>query len=275
MNYIPLDGREFRLSMGLRPLDLSQWLEFGEDAKLQIQQKRELLLHSSNQVVSLEPEADAPAEELFDLLQENLRVHHGRVLVRGPKHDLIVASQNVAEDLCLMKKIDGEWRLVGACVCFPSRWSLHDKIGTSLDVIHAPVPGYAESLAIPTAKFFDRLTSDRSYWRLNWTLLDDPELFQPSPSRRDPSNDPSKWQFRVERQTLRQLPRSSAVVFTIRSYVSPASELVDLLPTFAADVYRVLKSAPDATLAYKGWRGLSEKWKTWFLTPNGSAGTLT
>ena len=87
------------------------------------------------------------------------------------------------------------------------------------------MPGYDHELARPTNGFFDRLTPGRSFWRLNWTLLDNPALFQPTATRTAPSGDLADWYFRVERQTLRQLPRSRAIVFTIRTYVTSAAAL--------------------------------------------------
>ena len=38
--------------------------------------------------------------------------------------------------------------------------------------------------------------------------------------------DPRRVRLRVERQTLRRLPRSGAIVFTIRVYLTPLEELV-------------------------------------------------
>jgi hypothetical protein len=75
------------------------------------------------------------------------------------------------------------WRLRAACVCFPSRWDLAAKIGTTLDDIHSPVPLYDQALARPTNAFFNRLTPEKSFWRLNWTLLDSPVLHQRTGAR--------------------------------------------------------------------------------------------
>lgn len=36
---------------------------------------------------------------------------------------------------------------------------------------------------------------------------------------------PERMRLRVERQTLRRLPRSGAIVFTIRVYMTPLTEL--------------------------------------------------
>ena len=251
--------------MGLRPLDLAQWLEFGDEARGQLDQKRELLREHRDDVLIVRSGTREACEELLEAVLDNLRDYHPDVRAQGGLDDdpLAAASLLVPEDLCVMVEIDGTWRLEAACVCFPSRWRLADKVGTSIDAIHSPVPGYEDDLAEPTRRFFDRL-ADRAFWRLNWTMLDDPTLFQPIPVRRPASDDPGEWLFRVERQTLRRLATSGAVIFTIRTYVTPARVLVERVEGIATDVATVLNSAPSATIDYKGWSHLCERWSDWF-----------
>jgi len=251
--------------MGLRLLDLSGWLEFGDDADDQIANKRRLLIENRDEVLSVRAGSHAACAELLDEIRVNLREFHPERPADAVGDDdlLAAASLLVPEDLCVMVNVDGQWTLEAACVCAPSRWRLSDKIATSIDAIHSPVPGYAEDLAPATRRFFDRL-ADRAFWRLNWTLLDDPALFQPTPSRRPVSDDPNEWLFRVERQTLRRLRKSGAVIFTIRTYVTVARELVDSVENFATDVRTVLASAPDDTLNYKGWQHLAARWSSWY-----------
>jgi hypothetical protein len=86
-----------------------------------------------------------------------------------------------------------QWRLEAACVCFPSRWSLGEKIGGSLGEVHSPAPSYDVEIGGPVNEFFERLSSERSFWRLNWTLLDDPELHQPRAARRCEGADQNDW----------------------------------------------------------------------------------
>ena len=69
-------------------------------------------------------------------------------------------------------------------MCFPSRWTLSEKVGQNLSAIHGPVPGYAEALGGPVEALFNRLHPDRPVWRLNWTILDTNEL-HPQPPQHD------------------------------------------------------------------------------------------
>ncbi len=246
--------------MGLRPLDMAQWLEIDEHFNEELALKATLLKDAFDVVVATNPEGDEASAELLEEVTTFLTIAHPELVhsTRAIEHPIVAASRLVQEDLCVLVKED-TWRLRAACVCFPSRWQLASKIGTTLDDIHAPVPGYDVELARPTNSFFDRLTPQRSFWRLNWTLLDSPELHQPTSARVAPSGDLGDWFFRVERQTLRQLPQTKAVVFTIRTYVASAESLRERDDTFVSSLLNALDSAPTAMKAYKGWSGVAER----------------
>jgi hypothetical protein len=94
---------------------------------------------------------------------------------------------------------------------------------------------------------------------LNWTLLDSPRLFQPASARRTPIEGLEEWYFRVERQTLRSLPRTKAVVFTIRTYVTSAAMLCRRDQMFAETLILAIETAPASVQEYKGWTGVAER----------------
>jgi hypothetical protein len=258
--YLPLDAKGWRLAMGLRPLDLSTWLEIDGHYEEERGLKTTLLRDSYDVVVATNPEGDEASLELLKEVREFLRTYRpdlALALTKG-EHPIVEASRLVQEDLCVLVK-DDTWRLRAACVCFPSRWSLATKIGTTLDDIHSPVPLYDQVLARPTSAFFDRLTPERSFWRLNWTLLDSPVLHQPFAARSSPSGDLADWYFRVERQTLRQLPQTKAIVFTIRTYVASAASLRERDESFVPTLVFALERAPSSVQTYKGWAGVAQQ----------------
>lgn len=258
--YVPLDPKGWRLSMGLRPLDLNQWLQIDEHYDEELLLKETLLERDFGAVVATNPQGDAGSSELLEEIGVFLSLHYPQLERRQSvgDHPIVQASRWVQEDLCVLVREDS-WRLRAACVCFPSRWDLASKIGTTLDDIHSPVPLYDDELARPTNAFFDRLTPEKSFWRLNWTLLDSPVLHQPTSARAAPSGTLAEWFFRVERQTLRQLPASMAIVFTIRTYVASAASLRDHDPDFVPTLLHSLESAPSSVKAYKGWTGVAER----------------
>jgi dimethylamine monooxygenase subunit A len=246
--------------MGMRPLEMSAWLEADDHFDEELVLKASLLETNYHDVVALSPAGDEGSRELLDEVKSFLLEHHPDRSRSSSldEHPIVQASRLVQEDLCVLVK-DDAWRLRAACVCFPSRWLLASKINTTLDEIHTPVPGYGDELARPTNGFFDRLTPERPFWRLNWTLLDSPTLFQPTTVRAAPSGDLADWYFRVERQTLRQLPKSRAIVFTIRTYVTSAVALSEHNDQFVPTLLHALDSAPSSTQAYKGWTGVAER----------------
>ena len=66
--------------------------------------------------------------------------------------------------------------------------------------------------------------------RYNWSIYDDPKLFQPGHSKpfvAFKKTKPYKLFLRVERQTIRKLPKNGAVLFTIRVHVDPIESILD------------------------------------------------
>lgn len=260
VRYVPVDARGWRLAMGLRPLDESKWFEVDAHRDEELALKTDLLSSKPDVVVATRPEGDQASAELLEEVLANLRTHHPSVPthVDPDEHPIVVASRLVQEDLCVLVRSDA-WRLQSASVCFPSRWSLVEKIGTTMDEIHVPVPSYDEELSQPTNALFDRLKPDRSFWRLNWTLLDSPVLHQPSAVRSSPSGRLDDWSFRVERQTLRRLANSGAIVFTIRTYVDALDVLCRTSEDFASNLLHALETAPPSMQRYKGWLGVYDQ----------------
>jgi hypothetical protein len=257
--YIPLEVKGWRMAMGLRPLTMDRWLEVDAHRDDELEQKRRLLEDSFDVVVATNPEGDEGSRELLAEVTGFLALHHPEVEVTvRDEHPIVAAARLVQEDLCVLVRSDA-WRLQAACVCFPSRWNLASKLGTTIDDIHRPVPIYDVELSRPTNAFFERLRPDRSFWRLNWTLIDSPELHQPTSARQSPHGDLANWFFRVERQTLRRLPVSEAAVFTIHNYVASAKELCDTHEEFGATLLLNLDTAPEPMQEYKGWVGVAER----------------
>jgi hypothetical protein len=121
------------------------------------------------------------------------------------------------------------WRLAAAALAFPSSWSLAEKFGQPLDRIHAAVPGFPGRMGERVARIFDNLKAEQPVWRVNWSIYDDADLHHPQSKA-----GPRRWSgaagrfgesafVRVERQTLRRLPASGDILFTIRVYVDPVA----------------------------------------------------
>lgn len=272
--------------MGLRALEAADWIEPGDDFGEQLARRRHLLDTRRNETFAALPESlDGQAEALELLLDHLFRRFPGTYaeeaghVVNGASGEsfapasfadapLELAGRLVQEDLCLMQAGEGGYRLVAAVLCFAAHWRLADKLGLPLDAIHGPVPGFAERLAGPASRFFSGLRAHRPVWRLNWSLVDTPELFLPpehrtSPVELRPEDAGDRLWLRVERQTLRRLPKTKDVLFTIRTHVAPLADVLDG-PAAAAALAARLCEMPEAMARYKNIAPMRAPLLAWF-----------
>ena len=268
-----LDG-PWRLAMALRALDPAQWIEIDEHFGPELALRRRLLAQRHDEVFAALPESGAGQAEVLELLLEHLparfpalfRHADGSIanLATGECFELDdwammpleLAGRLVQEDLCLLQRGPAGYRLVAAVLCFPAHWRLSDKLGRPLDVIHEPVPGFGERLAPTVDRFFASLQAGRPVWRANWSLVDTAERFLPPEHRKagrtlDAERAGDQLWLRVERQTLRRLPRSGDVLFGIRTYLEPLGTAVDS-PAAADALAARIAELPEPMARYKG-----------------------
>jgi dimethylamine monooxygenase subunit A len=273
--YLPFDGRPFRQRIGQRPLDLTTWIEPDDRFDLELGLKHQLLRNRHNEVFEALPFALPASEEVDALLSAHMQTYYpGLVRVAEPGlHPLDVAGRRVQEDLCLLVEREGELVLAAASLCFPGRWRLREKIGKPMLAIHQPVARYATDIGKATDDLLARLTVDRPIWRLNWSLVDDETLFQPTGHgvENGEAVPPAELFLRVERQTLRRLPDTGAILFTIRTYVRPLDR------AFGGQVDRqqlasTLETMPDDVRAYKSLTAVADQAIAWLRAGGSSAG---
>ncbi len=264
----PTDPSAFRWRLGVRPLDLDDWIELGSDADEAIAAKQSLNAEHPDTVFAVLDGVEPESSEVATALVEHLRMRwpdrYGDVRPDPALHPLDAAARLVPEDLVLLVERDGRLVFGGGSVCFPNRWDLRSKLGLSMADVHAPVAQLNEQLEAPIDSFFDRLTPSRSYWRLGWGVLDTPNWYTPldgtaAPRPVDPA--PEDLFLRVERETLRRFPKTNCVLFTIRTYVAPvlavagdrtvADRLADSLAALPDDVrgYKDVRTTADALIA--------------------------
>ena len=141
------------------------------------------------------------------------------------------------------------------------------------------MPGYPEHLTVPMDRLFHRLKVERPVWRLNWGLLDNPALFQPTGHGRlahhphiTAQNAGDMLWLRMERQTLRRLPRSRDILFTIRVHVRPLHTLATH-PERAAALAAAIRAMPPAMLQYKSFLPFLEAVLAWLDQVTATPGT--
>jgi hypothetical protein len=291
--HTPYDGSSKLFTIGLKPLDLADWIEVDGNLPAHLAEKRRLYVELPEKVFVEEPDTRAAQQEVLDLLTAHLPARFpgryrrsGEALVvdgapmsplappfNTPLLDapLVSASLLVQEDLILMRKGEDGWRLAAGSLCFPSSWVLTEKFGKALHRIHDPVPGFGPGSRPDEliARMFDGLQG-QAVERFNWSIQAGDALYHPltDAQRIDRATDrPSKFAgpddidagafIRVERQTLRKLPVSRDILFTIRIHLDPLAvlarhpEKASLAASFAAQ----LMALDQAQLDYKGLAG--------------------
>lgn len=282
--HTPYDGTSKPFTIGLKPLALDDWIEPGADLEEQLNEKVRLYAEIPEKVFVEESDSRTVQAEVLALLVEHLprrfpeiyRRDGGAMLIgtggrRVPLGadvaPLRTASLLVAEDLIVMRKGDDGWRLAAGSLCFPSSWSLVEKFGKPLQDIHAPVPGFGPGTrsADLINRMFDGLQG-QAVERYNWSIQAGSALYHPLSGQQRidrATGRPTKFPegdidgrafIRVERQTLRKLPASKDILFTIRIHMDPLRVLerhpdrATLAESFAAQ----LEAMEAAQLDYKG-----------------------
>ncbi|WP_338243638.1 heme-dependent oxidative N-demethylase family protein [Aurantiacibacter hainanensis] len=205
------------LKMGLTALGEDEWLQPDPDLAA-----RAAAFDAHPDAVQISARATAAGDELAAMLNTD--------------GGLEGAARSAHEDMCLLAPEHGEevYRLIGAAVAWPTDWHPANKMGLPLVAMHAPIHGYEEQLASGVDHFMAKLKPGRIFGRCNWFVA-------PTPARRWIDTAPPQETFaavtaenagetvfvRCERQTLRRLPQTGAVLFTIGVYLAPLGSLSD------------------------------------------------
>ena len=278
--HTPYDGSAKAFQIGLKPLELAEWIDVDDRLTAYLDEKDRVRAEHGAEVFVAEAGTEAAQAEVLGLLVAHLPVRFPALYRRAGDHMAIapanrrvaldradvpplqVAASLVQEDLVLLRKSDAGWRLVAASLDFPSSWSLREKFGRPMHEVHGPVPGFGAGTrnAGMIERMFDHLRPEMPVLRWNWSLFGDDRLSHPESGHPDrPRFGPrgESMFLRVERQTLRKLPTSGDVLFTIRIYVDPVAELERHpdAPRIAAALIVQLGELSAEQLSYKGlWR---------------------
>jgi dimethylamine monooxygenase subunit A len=259
--HTPYDGSSKPFTIGLQQLDPATWIEVDDNLEIYLAEKRRLYREETANVLVAEQGTETAQQEVLDLLI----AHLGTSLVPHCDHGpLSRAALLVQEDLVLMRHSPYGWRLVAASLCFPSAWNLHEKFGKPMQDIHQPVPGFGPGTrnAGLIDRMFDNLRVEQPVIRWNWSLYGDDRLYHPA------SDNKMKNRFgdgpitgnvimRLERQTLRKLPKSGDILFTIRIHNNPLEVLETHAdgPALAHSIASQVANLTDAEIDYKGLVG--------------------
>jgi hypothetical protein len=249
-----LDGpADFKV--GLKPIPLSQWLTPDWEAA-HLPEKHALLRNHLGDVYRAAPDAGALEAETAALIGAALGVDAGRTLPQ--------AAALVSDDLVVMAPTE-EGFVNRACVlCSPTFFSAEEAMGLSLNGLHGPVPDrlgpeQTQALGARIGRVFGALQADTVLERFNWTVQAGPERYTPSgaalrarAAAANAEEAAALLHLRVERQTIRKLPQTGAVLFTIRISIDPLAHALSA-PGVAAGFARAWSATPTHVRGYKKW----------------------
>lgn len=279
-------GPKYFVTMGLRSLpSWSEWIELDNHYPRFHTDKARRITERGNKCCKTAPEAYDGAVELLEEFVKYLPARYPtlyrktevgidnlwsgesfNVVERPLKEDpMQMAARMVQDDLAIMfEKPDGQYYLLAGAILLAGFWRLEDKFGMPLSEIHTSgdVPQYREKLEKGMMNFFRRVKPEDPVLRNNYFLQVDDDLAWSHSIGSEDSLEVA-WStaaknkaiehhfFRSERQSLRRLPRSGGVVFTIRTYFHPITEIAeeDYVPGRLASAVR---SWGEDVSRYKG-----------------------
>lgn len=200
-----------------------------------------------------------------------------RVLTRTMQEDFLILIFDPKTEQYFLKS---------GSFSFPSGFDPAQKLNMPLKDIHKPVPFYKAKIQSPMDKFFKRMKV--GYWvqRYNWGVQTHTQLYAPDLNHphgeeseendtRNPEDDDSfdyslikpldaaDMDFkngvflRCERQILLRLPKTNALLFTIRTYMTPLDQIREQEPPEnSVNLIEAIKNLPPAMAHYK----LAEEW---------------
>ncbi len=281
LTYTPYDGSATPFTIGLNQLDFDNWFEPDDGLGFYLDEKHHLLSANREAVFLADNATDNAQEETLALMVEYLSGHHPAHYARlgnfmrmadrmvdledSSMPALMRAGLLVQDDLVLMRKKEESWHLAAGFIAFPSSWSLKEKFGQPMEGVHAQVPGFESGSRNSGLinRMFDKLPPDRLVTRLNWSIKGNGNL--PQPVSKHVDNDPAIARkemmtnfVRVERQTLRRLPETGDILFTIRIYADPFSAIADRpdAPALYSSMADQLEAMTVEQVDYKGLTSL-------------------
>ncbi|MDB6031088.1 MAG: hypothetical protein JWM16_1426 [Verrucomicrobiales bacterium] len=248
---------DYRFSMRFERKSPQEFFARTKNGSSLLAKRRQWLNSAPATYAGLLPEGQVFLEEAIDLAQSWGAVSPAGFSLQPERawDDCLTLGKCLEPDFLLLQPdLAGSPRLLGGVVCFPSHWSLADKLGKPMSLIHEVVPGLNDTLGKQIGSFLNKLRPGVAWLRSNWGIARTPEL-NDHPSRALPRLGPEVtteevW-LRLEHQALVALPKTGGILFGIRVEVIPLAELKrEAAPT--KGLIRALETMPDDLARYKG-----------------------
>ncbi|THV52504.1 hypothetical protein BGAL_0077g00170 [Botrytis galanthina] len=160
--------------------------------------------------------------------------HHIPLTPSSPIEALRTLGTNIDSDyLILVPSLDGDGYILGGFItCFPAGFDTQALLGKKIRDIHKPVPKYKEKLEASMYRSFDRLEVGKIIKRVNWSITTHSNLYVASGNHLYEDEEAKEEEFdikdanlRCERQLIHRLPQTKALVFSLRTYLTPITQI--------------------------------------------------
>ena len=154
------------------------WIELENTYKKRIAQRKDLYATHGKRVLDYLPGSELACKELMEMVLHyacawypqyfsllDKRVFQNRILnteqdVRS-KHPLEILMDNIPEDFGIMLRDEktGSYVLRAGVICSSIGWSLDEKTGLPLGLVHEPVPEYKERMETSMERYVSFYTT--------------------------------------------------------------------------------------------------------------------
>lgn len=276
----------YHQTMSIFKLDMNHWLDMDKYYWHYIQEKERIYHQYGKDNIDWLPESKDACIELMETVRDHMvkrypllftstdnNVHVKNELTGElldfslPLKDdpLIYVTKMAKEDFYLVQqRDDGRHYLTAAAVPFPGgSFGISHKIGKDLDFIHTEVPYYESKLKKSMERWFAKMTAsdpvERASWYCTWdhNLLCSNVYALKKGETVDSTVDERKFNVRVERQTLRRLPKSKAIIFTNHPVYYSIDEMKDE-PMVPSLLKKIMYEAPEDIIKYKNFEAMRD-----------------
>ena len=197
-----------------------------------------------------------------------------------PREPFEWITRQLQEDVELLDQRDDDLFFDAGILTFAADWSLDFDLGMRFLEVHGPVPRVHELGVLPRARMFLMgLAPGRAYRRTNWSMTVDRRLdtgtevypeWGPARANLRYEDIGERLHLRVEVQHFVRLPRSNAVMFTIRTYLASLDEVCEVA-AWSRRLERVLADLPSDLVDYKGLARYRDMTVAWLAERNAAA----
>lgn len=281
--------------IGLKPMEMAEWLDTGADHAAFMAAKRARLaglppLYYRALERSRAAQAELLAMAVAHLLAQRPQVYRGHPgevedLVDGSRHRLdhetrepLAVLGGLAEEDFVLFAREGDGDIVtAACNAYSSSGRIVSCVGRDMRFAHELVPGLNDALAARIDRVIGNVQPGKPVVRFNWFVTPIASRLFPAASHEANiaaseeaasllAEDHAKagevlW-LRVERQTFVRLPETGALAFGIHTYSDPLGALAGERESLEA-IHRLLGGYSEARLAYAGMLATRDAIRRW------------